>query len=390
MNIDMNILFDLVTPQGFIGGAGEYVRKVFYTLLDSVKSDDTINLYVAIDTTKGQFAYKDLSPESLAKLSVKVVDLGKQSLSSCVEEYKINTVFIGMAQAWGGRYDVQNLQCRVICVVHDICDEENASTKLELYLRLYQPWKFFKKVVRLFLKLDQAHANRMIQITNLFNSNNRVDIVTVSEYSKKSIEYFLGYDSNRIHVLYSPERVGVAGETIENDTLSSIIKGNKKYYLMLAANRPEKNPEKVLAAFKKYSEQVDKDSYIITTGKIEKHFENHIVLPYLSDSDLMNVYKYCYAFIFPSFFEGFGYPPMEAMKFGKPVLASNVTSIPEILGGAAMFFSPYYESDIYRCLVSLDNTNYASFCNESKMRYEQISKLQNEDLVRLIALIIDK
>ena len=159
---------------------------------------------------------------------------------------------------------------------------------------------------------------------------------------------------------------------------------------MLAANRPEKNPEKVLAAFKKYSEQVDKDSYIITTGKIEKHFENHIVLPYLSDSDLMNAYKYCYAFIFPSFFEGFGYPPMEAMKFGKPVLASNVTSIPEILGGAAMFFSPYYESDIYRCLVSLDNTNYASFCNESKMRYEQISKLQNEDLVRLIALIIDK
>lgn len=386
----MNILFDLITPQGFIGGAGEYVRKVFYTLLETVKIDVTVNLFVAIDTTKGKFAYKDLSPESLSALPVKIVDLGKQSLSSCVEEYKIDTVFIGMAQAWGGRYDVQNLRCRVICVVHDICDEENTNTKLELYLRLYQPWTFIKKVVRLFLKLDQAHANRMLPITSLFKTNRQVEIVTVSQYSKTSIEYFLGYDSNRIHVLYSPERVGIAGETIENDTLSSIIKGDKKYYLMLAANRPEKNPEKVLAAFQKYSEQVDNDSYIITTGKIEKHFENHIVLPYLSDSDLMNAYKHCYAFIFPSFFEGFGYPPMEAMKFGKPVLASNVTSIPEILGDAALLFSPYYESDIYKCLVSLDDSNYNSLCNESKMRYEQISKRQNKDLNNLIELILRK
>lgn len=386
MNIDMNILFDLVTPQGFIGGAGEYVRKVFYTLLESVKSDDTINLYVAIDTSKGQFAYKDLSPESLAKLPVKIIDLGKQSLSSCAEKYKISTVFIGMAQAWGSKYDIQNLRCRVICVIHDVNDYEYRNAKLSWYLRLYEPWVFLKKLVRRLLGMDNYIA-RLDNIIKLYNNNQLCEIITVSDYSKVSIEYLVGLDNSRIHVLYSPERVGEAEDIVTNEDLLKLIKEKKKYYLLLGANRPMKNAKKVLTAFKKYVTNYDNNAYIVTTGAIEKQFDNHIVLPYLNDSDLMNAYKNCYAFIFASFFEGFGYPPLEAMRFGKAVMASNVTSMPEILGNAAMYFSPFFETDIYKCFISLNGDNYKAYAEMSLARYSQISNVQKRDLQTLINII---
>lgn len=383
----MNILYDLITPQGYIGGAGEYVRKVFYSLLESIKTVDAVNLYAAIDTSKGKFAYLDLSPESLSSLPVKIVDLGKQSLSSCVEENKIDTVFIGMAQAWGGSYDVQNLRCKVICVVHDINDYEYKNTKLNWYLWLYEPWVFTKKMVRRILGMDN-YISRLDNVIELYQENQCVDIITVSNYSKYSIEYLLGLDSSRIHVLYSPERVVEYSDAIENKQLSEIVTSGKKYYLLLSANRPMKNADKTLTAFNRYITNIDPASYIVTTGKIEKKYPNHIVLPYLNDSDLVNAYKNCYAFIFASFFEGFGYPPMEAMKYGKPILASNTTSIPEVVGDAALSFSPLYESDIYRCLVSLNDSNYNEYVQKSKQRYELISNKQKKDLNILIEKII--
>lgn len=383
----MKILFDLVTTQGRIGGAQEYVRTVFYKLLNELSSQNNIELIAAIDSSIGKYPYSDLSKESINNMGIKTIDLNGKRLSKVVHDEEIDTVFIGMAQEWGSRYDVEKLRCRVICVVHDICDEEYRNSKINWYLRLYTPWIFLKKIIRRLLGLDN-YVTRMNNIVKMCNNNINTDLITVSNYSRFSIDYYLPSITNKIHVLYSPERQTAYEETIENTTLNDIISQKKKYYLFLSANRELKNARKTLSAFKTYSEKYDSKAYILTTGSISQQFENHIVLPYLTQSDLIHAYKHSYALIFSSFFEGFGYPPIEAMRFGVPVIASNVTSIPEILGDAAYYFSPFYESDIYKALVSFDDKEYKKYSEKSINRYEIINNRQINDLNKLINIII--
>ena len=77
------------------------------------------------------------------------------------------------------------------------------------------------------------------------------------------------------------------------------------------------------------------------------------------------------------------------MEYGKPVLCSNVTSIPEICSDAAIYFSPLYESDIFRCLHILNDSNYDEYAEKSRKRYLEVNKRQKEDLKTLVKLILE-
>ena len=114
-----------------------------------------------------------------------------------------------------------------------------------------------------------------------------------------------------------------------------------------------------------------------------------ILLPFLSDSDLRNAYKHCYALVYPSYFEGFGYPPLEAMAFAKPVIASYSTSIPEILETAPIYICPFYISSIFKGLMSLTPNNYQRYSQKSMMQHLKVKERQNHDLKEIINLIID-
>jgi glycosyltransferase involved in cell wall biosynthesis len=117
--------------------------------------------------------------------------------------------------------------------------------------------------------------------------------------------------------------------------------------------------------------------------------QQHIDIPFLSDSDLEHAYKNAHALVFGSFFEGFGYPPIEAMRYNTPCVASNVTSIPEILGNAGIYFSPFYPADLYRAIKEVLNDRD---CRHEQMqhRYVEVSERQREDLKLLVNEIFQK
>ena len=160
--------------------------------------------------------------------------------------------------------------------------------------------------------------------------------------------------------------------------------------MLLSANRPLKNAQRVLEAFEKYYKCNESPKCLLTVGLEKPLFAGHYALPYLSASDLVNAYKNCYALLFPSMFEGFGYPPIEAMQYGKPVLASNVASIPEVCGEAAIYFSPFYVSDIYKALLQLKESNYQEYCKKSIERYNKVTIKQKSDLTQLLNFILKK
>ncbi len=100
-----------------------------------------------------------------------------------------------------------------------------------------------------------------------------------------------------------------------------------------------------------------------------------VFLGYVTDIELTNLYRNCYLFVFPSLHEGFGLPVLEAMNCGAPVIASNLTSMPELIGNHDFLFDPYDVKDIsFLIYKSLTNTDfYQSICSNSKERIKYFS-----------------
>lgn len=407
----MNILYDFVTL-GLKTGAGEYARRVFFELLDRIErqKQDT-HVYALIDS-KQPVVYDDMQEKVLNKRNIKFVDIQESSFHNLIERYKIDRFFIACSQHVAKYEDIVNIRCDVVCVTHDMCIEEQYANRVRPFFVLCKQHSIelaklsmkekLKKMLfprirvdnflKWYISVEGFHGlsndlSYMNRIKKLSDDNPRMRHIVVSEYTKHSMIYHLGIDEKRITVLYSPERLMNECDTIINPSLEELIDSHKTFYLMVSCHRSEKNPTKALHAFQKYVAD-HKDKFIVTIGYGEVLFQNHIDLPFLSESDLANAYKHCYALIYPSFYEGFGYPPIEAMHYAKPVLCSDVTSIPEILCESPIYFSPMYENSIFMALNKLNSYNYDYYCKQSFKQYSIIRKRQDRDLSSLIDIII--
>jgi glycosyltransferase involved in cell wall biosynthesis len=139
----------------------------------------------------------------------------------------------------------------------------------------------------------------------------------------------------------------------------------KPFFLYVGNAYPHKNLEGLLRAFKRLVGEEGNNWRLVLVGKedyfyaqlknyaaglglyAEEGKDNPVIFPgYVPDKELEILYKEAIAYIFPSFYEGFGLPPLEAMAKGCPVISSNRTSLPEVLGDAALYFDPSKEEEI--------------------------------------------
>ena len=146
------------------------------------------------------------------------------------------------------------------------------------------------------------------------------------------------------------------------------------------------------------SENRLKDYNAVITGAEANNFRYKLknanrfkFIGYVNDKELIDLYANCFAFIYPSLSEGFGYPPIEAMKYGKPVIASPFTAISEICGESVLYFNPYDCLEIYNRILMLLNDNiYNKLVQKSLDRYNFISQKQDSDLDLLVNYIMKK
>jgi len=103
---------------------------------------------------------------------------------------------------------------------------------------------------------------------------------------------------------------------------------------------------------------------------------------FIDDSDLPEVYHMSSLFVFPSFYEGFGLPPLEAMACGCPVVSSNTSSMPEALGDAALFFNPYRTEEMTLAIRQmLEDENLRNTLRQkglSRAKFFSIEKMTNK------------
>lgn len=170
-------------------------------------------------------------------------------------------------------------------------------------------------------------------------------IITISNYSKQDIINFTHVPPEKITVAY-PAADKLAGGP---EPISSLK--NKKFILYVGRAEPYKNNRGLMKMHQQLLTDFPDLQLVIAGAKdvlrqadekwaSEQGFKNITFIGFIPDSQLAWLYSNCEAYVFPSFMEGFGLPGLEAMVYGAPVAAANISCIPEILGDAAIYFDP--------------------------------------------------
>lgn len=178
-------------------------------------------------------------------------------------------------------------------------------------------------------------------------------IFVTSEFTKQDINHALHVPTEKMIVTYQAPFIDVKCETQTEENLFNKYKIKKPYVLYVGSAYPHKNLKGLLKAWKIFEDKYEEDVQLVLVGK-ESYFYNQLIesdeygdlnkKPILTglvnDQELCSLYKNASLYVFPSLFEGFGLPPLEAMSYGLPVVSSNRTSLPEVLGEAALYFDP--------------------------------------------------
>ncbi len=199
-------------------------------------------------------------------------------------------------------------------------------------------WKF-KLIYKLFIPLILKSSKK---------------IITISQFSKKEIMNYYHVNSKNIEVIYNG---------IDQNFCKKEKKFNERYILGVSSLDYRKNFKGLIQGYLKISNPNFK-LYII--GEQNSVFQNidikfHDNIQFLgrvTDENLVQYYSDAMLFIYPSFYEGFGFPPLEAMACGTPVICSDNSSIPEVCGDAVIYCNPHDINDIkYKIEFVLSNKN---------------------------------
>lgn len=244
-------------------------------------------------------------------------------------------------------------------------------------MSLYAFPKWFRLLYRIVYKTNYAIQAKFSR-----------GIFTVSEFSKGEIEKYLSVDADKITVLRNSVDTSTSQETG-----NASVSHRTKEILLVGTLEPRKNIEFVVNAF--LMANINDYKLIVVGGggsafsKVTySQHENIVFSGYLSDEELLRKYKEASVFVYPSLYEGFGLPPLEAMQHGCPVMASNRASLPEVCGNAALYFDPENPLDFSTKLIELIN-NYDELSpvliRNGYLRLEQFNV--NDVVVKMLGVI---
>lgn len=223
---------------------------------------------------------------------------------------------------------------------------------------------------------------------------NRDWIICISQSTKDDLLNFFGGNLDSSKVSVTPLAASKAFLPIQDihlikDTLSNYgIPTNRPYLLTLCTLEPRKNLAAVIRSFSNLI-KIGLDLSLVLVGvqgwknksifeeiKKDKKLKSRLFFTgFVPDEDLSAIYSGATCFVYPSLYEGFGLPPLEAMQCGIPVITSNVSSLPEVVGDAGITINPKDEDELSQAIyrVASDQALRASLAAKSMERAQQFS-----------------
>ena len=229
------------------------------------------------------------------------------------------------------------IRCRSVVTIHDC---------IHLMFPQYLPGKL-------------AHAYARTSMWSAVRKSDR--ILTVSEASKRDILRFFDIRADKVVVIYNAidERFLAPADEERMDLIRQRYQLDHPFLLYVGNIKPHKNLERLIDAFGRARAGGLSDLRLVIIGDeiskypalrqaVHRHRLDKYVrfLGFQPYDTLAAFYRLARAFVFPSLYEGFGLPPLEAMACGTPVVTSNVSSLPEIAGTAALLVDPYEPASI--------------------------------------------
>jgi len=194
-------------------------------------------------------------------------------------------------------------------------------------------------------------------------------ILTVSEFSRDAIARAYGLDPDRIAVVHNAAADGF--HQVRQGTAPAQVRQRfgltSPFILSVGDLQPRKNHIGLIDAFARMARACPQLTHQLVLAGKETWFGGRVhdaakrsgvadrirFLGFVSDDDLLQLYNACEVFCFPSFYEGFGLPVLEAMACGAAVCCSNTSAVPEVADGAAILFNPYSADEIARAMLDL-------------------------------------
>jgi glycosyltransferase involved in cell wall biosynthesis len=316
-------------------GIGTYLRNILIELSRLDRETEYVVLCRPDDVESGDVLGRNfrMVPETAPNYSI-------------AEQYRIPAVLAreGVRLVHEPHYVLPPLvQCRSVVTIHDC---------IHLMFPQYLPNRLAYVYAKGSMWMASKKANR---------------ILTVSEASKRDILRFFDVPPDKVSVIHNAidERFLAPANAERMDLVRQRFQLEHPFVLYVGNIKPHKNIERLIDAFGRARSQGPDHLKLVIIGdeiskypalrqSVHKHkLDKHVrFLGFQPTETLAAFYRLARAFVFPSLYEGFGLPPLEAMACGCPVVTSNVSSLPEVAGGAALLVDPYDEDAIAKGIVT--------------------------------------
>jgi glycosyltransferase involved in cell wall biosynthesis len=314
-------------------GVGHYILQLTKAISDVLKNTNDSFFVFGQTEQKERSEFKDSKFIDCGKMSIYKRTFWEQSiLPYYLKKYQIHLLH-------SPNHTIPFFtKCKRVCTIHDLSWHLFPERKKYLYALYYKSM----------INYSIRHAD--LVFTDSDNTKN--DILRIVKPSK-----------NNIHTLY-PGANNFFTKLDNQKVLFCLNKFRIKnpYFFFVGTIEPNKNIERLIYAFNGFLESSNQIFSLVLAGKkgwsckevnkLIEESENKIqYINYVTNEDLIALYNGAHAFIYPSLYEGFGMPPLEAMACGAPVLCSNTSSLPEVVGDAAISFNPYNVDEIKEAMV---------------------------------------
>ena len=219
--------------------------------------------------------------------------------------------------------------------------------------------------------VGRGYLQRFLRDMPLIVNNSKI-ILTVSEYSKKDIMKFFPF-VNEEKIFVTPLAANKSYKPLNKSNCIEYIKNkysiDSPFILYIGGFSTRKNVKELIIAFNKIKKSLKKDYKLVLCGSIKDEgvklqnlckellIDDKIIFTgFIPDDELPLFYNAAELFIYPSLYEGFGLPPLEAMSCATPVITSNLTSIPEVTKDCAILIDPFNKDELASSILNLLNS----------------------------------
>lgn len=388
----MRILYDLMATQSSGGnkfhGGGEYAKIVFEHLVKNKKNAEIVCIY-----NKNNYLDKDIM-ELIKNDHLKLLDIEKIDIQEITSTFKINKFYSALPYQF---YNLNLNNLEFVFTIQGLRPIEMPTDRYEIKyaksMRDIGKFIFKNCFKRKYVSIKKSQFNK------LFKVSKNVKIITTSQHTKYSLLcHFPELKQKPIYLLHCPRQRTVPLNNIKK--LHNFNLEEKQYFLLVSANRWIKNSLRAIQALDQLFcdfPKLNKKVFILGVDKIKK-FKNMVINKdkfifhgYVERNVLEVLYKSAYCLIYPTLNEGFGYPPLESMKWGTPVLCSAIASTTEICQNGVIYFNPFSVEEIKNRILQLvfEPDTYERYSQRGIEIAKKVAIKQDQMLDNLINIILN-